>query len=319
MSVAEELITTPWTYPCDDPKCPHRDPNAEQPARPYSHKRTGPKSVTTLLSLLDKGEGMQHAAARLTLETCWHAGAEFRAMQLDEAMDAYARVFKGVWSKRALLGNLAHDALDAWSRGETWEIPTEFRGDSVDLDPRDVEQLGVFLDGAYAWCVAREPEVLASELIVARDDPAIIGSLDRLQVVTLPEIGRVVVVTDWKSTIHVDHDPYDREWELQLQMYGSCTRVQHWHDRKLVGELAWEDTGLPRPTHGLLVNLQGDGSVREFVCELSEDMATRYASALIELKGYKSGLRQVSTLNQPEVIVYEPRPEAPVNVSAWLD
>lgn len=317
MSAAEQLVTQPFVFPCKDgDKCPHLT-GVEQPARPYAYKRSGPKSVTQLLSLLDKGEGMQHAAARLTLETCWYAGAEFRTSTLDEAMDKYARVFKGVWSKRALLGNLTHDAIDAWARGETYTIPTEFRGDPVELDPRDEEQLAVFLGGAYAWTEARQPEVLASELIVSRDNPAIRGSLDRLQLVSLPEVGSVCALTDWKSTIHVDHDPYERDWELQLQLYGNCDVIEHWHGRDLVDTISWAESGLPRPTHGLLVNIQGDGSVREFVCELSED-AMRYAHALVELKSFKPSLRQVSTLNKPEPVVYAPRPQGVVDVEGWL-
>lgn len=315
MTALEVPASTLWRFPCDGPCEPAND-------RPYSREKGRP-SMTTLGGVINKGDGLIWGAAG-EVSTYWQNHArELLVMDSREAWDKGRRVWRGVWDKAALMGTLSHDAAQAWAHGATWALPTEWKGKPLELSDEEVAQVYRYVEGLSHWWAKRGPLVLASELIVCRDNPNTIGSIDQLAQVALPigkagedgvrELVEVVAIVDFKHTKKIDGDPYLDDWERQLQGYATCDRVRHYHKGTLVSEIAWPDD-LPRPTHGLLVNVQGDGSVREYVCELDAGYL-RQVEHLAEVKAWKPTMKQTADMNRPELVVYAPTAAANAGVS----
>lgn len=297
MSAAEELVTGGlWSFPCTDPKC--------EPAksRPYSRDKQYP-SATTLTGLLDK-PGLSWAAAKETAVYFYNHANELLAMPYLDAVDKGRKHHRVLWDNAANLGTLTHQAAEAFARGEAFEPP-------ADMHDEDYQQLSNFIAGLTAWWEKVQPEVLATEMIVRHDNPNFIGTLDMLAVVD-----GVVVVVDFKNTKKLDGDPYLSDWGRQLGAYMACDTLCHYHQGKLAATLPWTDDLLARPEAGLIVNIMGDGSVREFQFPRDDEVALAQMAALANIKAYKPVAVQV---RQPELLVIEPRPEAPVSVAAFLD
>lgn len=288
-----------FTFPCDDPEC--------QPAkaRPYSRDRAYP-SVTTLIGQLDK-PGLSWAAAKETAIFCLNRTRELADMDYTDAVDRARRHHRVLWDNAANLGTLTHMAAEAFAAGAAFEAPDDMADDDFAL-------LDTFIGGLTAWWEKRQPEVLATELIVRRDQPNYIGSIDQLAL-----IDGVPTILDFKMTKKVDGDGYVKEWELQTGAYGACDTICHYHAGKLAATLPWTDDVLPRAQAAMIVNVMGDGTVREFTTELPAGGVLGVMASLCAVKAYKPAMKQTAAFNEPEIIVYEPRPEAPVSVEAMLD
>lgn len=283
-----------WKFPCEDPKCEPAKP------RPYARDKQYP-SATTLINLLSKGDGMTWAAAGVTADYCLDHYSELVSLERGAAWDKARKVHRAQWDNTAKLGKMLHSAAEAFALGESWDMP-----DDAGLNETDEEKVTAFITGLSDWWVTRNPHVLATELIVSRDNPNYCGTID-----FLCEVDGEPVLIDWKSKDKVrdDESIYFESWVLQLQMYGLCARdgfVRHYHAGKLAGQLSWADTGLPVPTRGLIVSLTPDGSWREYETEISDDNLN-VIDALVTAKQWKPSMRKVATGNQPEVIVSEAR------------
>ncbi len=287
-----------FEFPCNDPAC------VPAKSRPYARDRAYP-SATTLSSLLDK-PGLSWGAAKETAIYCLNHHAELAAMDYGDAVDKARRHHSILWREAATMGSTAHAASEAFARGESFTVPD-------DLSDGDAEQVDRYIEGLSAWWAKYQPEVLATELIVRRDGPNVIGSMDMLA-----RVGGRVATIDWKNTKRVDGDPYLADWGRQLGTYMACDTLCHYHAGKLAATLPWTDGVLPRPEVGIIVNVLGDGRVRMFEFERDDDTALAQVAALSTIKLYKPNGVQVDVLNEPEVVVYEKRPDAPVSLEAML-
>ena len=289
----------PFVYPCGDAACPGHK------SRPYSRDRQYP-SVTTLIGQLDK-PGLSWGAAKETAVYCLNHHSELAAMEYVDAVDKARKHHRVLWDGAARMGTVAHSAADAFAYGEGFTAPE-------DMDPVEREQAETYIGGLLDWWVTRQPEVLATELIVRHtsDRCRYIGSLDMLAL-----IDGVPTVLDWKCTKKLDGDGYVQDWTLQTHAYALTTEVCHYHGTKLESALSWAEAGLPQPTQGMVVNIMGDGSWREFRCDIDAAVLDTI-EALWRVKQFKPHMQMASVGNQPEVIVYPERPRAGVDVDAML-
>lgn len=293
------ITSSPFQFPCDDPACVPAN------SRPYSRDRNYP-SATTLSGLLDK-PGLSWAAAKETAVYCLNRQAELAGMDYAEAVDKARKHHSILWREAANMGTVTHTAAEAFARGDKWTTPAE-------LSDEDARQVETFVEGLQAWWSAVDPIVLATELIVRHDNPNVIGSLDLLAIIR----GRVTVV-DFKNTKKLDGDPYLSDWGRQLGTYMACDTLCHYHAGKLAATLPWSDEVLPRAEVGVIVNIMGDGRVREFEFERNDEVALEQVAALGAIKRFKPVSKQVAVYNEPELVVYPERPRPEVNVSAYLD
>lgn len=300
MSAAEELVTA-WSYPCPDPACPGHK------ARPYSRDRQYP-SATTLIGQLDK-PGLPWAAANETAKYAINHAGEWRQLNQDEAYDKLRKHHRGLWDNAALLGTTTHHAAECFASGEAFALPDDM------TDPHDVAQVSLFINGLTDWWTTRQPVVLATELIVRHtsDRARYIGSLDMLAL-----IDGVPTILDWKCTKKTDGDGYVNDWTLQTHMYALATEICHYHGTKLQSTMTWAEAGLPQPTQGMVVNIMGDGSWREFSCAIDPTVMDTIA-ALYAVKQFKPHMTIAAVGNQPEIVVYEDRPAMALTPSAFLD
>lgn len=299
MSAAEELAVGPFTFPCPDAACPGHK------SRPYSRDKQYP-SVTTLIGLLDK-PGLSWGAANETAKFAIHHQADWRGLDDDAAYDRLRKHHRVLWDGAARMGTVAHAAADAFANGERFACPD-------DMDPVERQQAETYIAGLLDWWSTRDPEVLAAELIVRHtsDRCRYIGSLDMLALVD-----GAPTVLDWKCTKKLDGDGYVQDWTLQTHAYALTTELCHYHGTKLVSTMTWAEAGLPQPAQGMIVNIMGDGSWREFRCDIDPAVLDTI-EALWRVKQFKPHMALASVGNQPELVVYEPRPDAPVDVEAWL-
>lgn len=286
-----------WNFPCQDNAC------VPAKSRPYARDRNYP-SATTLSSLLDK-PGLAWAASKEATIYCLNHAAELAAMDYEAAVDKGRRHFRVLWDNAANLGTLTHSASEAFARGVDFDPPADMADD-------DYVQLGNFVGGLTRWFEQEQPQVLATELIVRHDDPNVIGSLDMLAIVH----GRPVII-DWKNTRKLDADPYAADWGRQLGTYMACDTLCHYHDGKLAATMPWAESGLPRPKAALIVNIMGDGRVRQYEFERDDDVALGQIAALVTVKSYKPKFSVGAEIAVPAK--YPPRPDAPVSPEAFLD
>lgn len=289
--------------------------------RPYA----GKTSATTLVDQIAKKQLTWGASKEAALFAVHHQ-AEWRHLDPDDAVDRIRRHFQGVWDRSADVGTLIHDVNEAWLYGREW-APQEF----------DRTKLKVKSDEAFAELLARmpgyvaglgefwaqcEPEAIATEVTLEHAELGYVGTAD-----WIAEIGGDVWLLDIKTTSQLDPDKgvYLDSWRPQLAMYQRATHVNHYHAKTLVASWPLEEC-FPRPTRCGILHLRGDNGFQLIECDTEAPILDELIDALKVMHRWslKAGHATPSPViaaahrEEPELIVYEPRPNAPVNIETML-
>lgn len=294
-----------WRYPCDDPACG----SFERVHRPYAKARGSnyKPSVSAFAELVaGGGDGLVgHGAREAGYVSQWQAHT-LSQLDIEDAVTKITRTVMAMRNTDAQLGTEAHKAPEAWAVGAQWLEPY------VEYE-HDRDRLWNFVAGEARWWEVRQPDVLCCEFIVSNDDPDYVGTGD-----LIAEIDGVVTYVDWKT--HRRHKPDESvsfpKWALQGNMLSLARELRHYHANKLVGSMAWDDSGLPRPTRGLVVSVGPEGQVREYGYDIdpaSLDVVRAAATVL----SFKPAVAQLTGV-PVTVPKFEPRPSAPANVEAML-
>lgn len=298
--------TTPFVFPCEGP-CGESDRN-------YSRSRI--PSVTGIVGVQDKGTPFAWSASKIA-STYWaNHHAELIKLDRDEAIERGRRAFQGEWSGSALVGSLSHLCGQAFLAGRGFDIPDTFRGKPVPDEVAD--RMPGFVGGLYKFFNDCDPVAIATEQVVRGTTLSgidYIGTFD-----WLVNIGGVVWLLDLKTGKPRD-DLYTNENRMQLAAYRYAQTLSHWHGSKEVATLPYEDA-LPRAERTGIVKMTGQGDYQLFEVDTDESvMDTFDALAKVQAwmtKGHKSPPPVIVSEAAPEP-AYEPRPDAPVNVSAMVD
>lgn len=222
-------------------------------------------SVTTIIENGIPKPGLVHWAA-IEVAKC----AMDYLPRLLRARGEEARENTYQWLRRAAerrrdtaadLGGAIHDAVEATILGTPWPEPTD--------------EQRPFLEAFARFCDRWQPEFEASEMVVANLTDGYCGRGDVWMWLTLPEVGRVRVIGDWKSGKNV----YP-EAAMQLSGYARA-------------EVGWLRDGTqitpPHPEHAVVVHLRPDkypqtGGYRVRPVDISDDTyaAFRHAQATAE-------------------------------------
>lgn len=295
-----------WTYPCDDPACASYD----RVHRPYAKARgkNHKPSVSAFSDLVaGGGDGLVFHGAREAGTAFYWQADDLVQMPLEDAVSKVTRTVAAMRKTDADLGTAAHHAPEAWATGREWVEP------DVQYE-WDRERLWNFVAGLSRWWEHRKPEVVTCEFIVSNDDPSYCGTGDMIVV-----LDDVVTYVDWKT--HRRHKPDESgafaKWFVQGNMLSLATELRHYHGTQLVGSMPWSESGLPRPTRGLVVSVGPEGQVREYGYNIDAEFMPRVA-AMADVLSLKPKVEQV--FGVPVTVPrFEPRPEAPVSVAAFLD
>lgn len=297
-----------WQFPCPDPEACALSPRMH---RPYASAR-GKNRVESISAFTDLvsggGDGLVHYGAGEGATVCYWQQDAMADLEMSDYVSKVRRTVAAMRGTDADLGTYAHTAVECWANGITWTEP------EIEYD-HDRQRLWNFVSGLARWWQHRQPTVLASEFIVANDDPAYVGTGDLLCV-----MDDVVVYVDPKT--HRRHKEDEKssfgKWQLQGNMIGAARDLRHYHGNQLITAIAWDDTDLPRPTRGLVVSVGPEGQIREYGYDIDTEATLPLVASLSDVLAYKPAVKQI--LGVPVMVPkYEPRPDAPVSVGAFLD
>lgn len=321
MSAPPVTTTTRWTPPCDG--------NCDKVHRPYAYSKTH-TSVTTLGNQISK-ESLMWGASKEAALFAVHHQADWRGLDTDDAVDRIRKHFRGVWDNSSDVGTLIHSVWEHWIAGIEWNEANVDRKTlhcKADDDVRfkqTVARMDPYVAGLAAFLEQANPQTIAAEIVLRNDTCGYIGTADWIG--TLPAIsGNDVWLLDIKTTSQLDPDKgmYLDSWRPQLAMYQRAETVVHYHGRTAVGEWPLEDC-FPRPTRCGILHLRGDNGFQLIEVDTQAPIIDELIGALRVMHrwslkgGHQTPAPVFVAEHQPEVIVYEPRPSAPVSVSAYLD
>lgn len=304
------VTDTIWTpASMGDPACAEGCPPPT--ARPYARKKI--PSVTTLIGVMDK-PGLSWGAAKETATYAVHHQADWRGLDPDEAIERLYKHHRGVWDRSALVGTLVHSCAEAWSYGQSWDIPD-------DTDPDVVRRLPGYINGLAAFFEDNQPQVIATEVCVrgrtSGGDVTYAGTAD-----WIAQIDGDVWLLDIKTTSNLDESKefYTKEWRLQLAAYRWAEEVVHYHGTTEVAAWPLADC-FPRPTRTGILHMRGNDGYQ--LIEVDSSVAllvTLDACAAIREWGLTGGHATpapvIAAERRKEPIT--PRPSAPVDKEAML-
>lgn len=301
-----------WTFPCDDENCE----GYVREHRPYANERKRPPSITELAEVAgadpnEDGEdysaftGAGIAAGEIAFTYTFNNYETLAAMPFEEACRKAKIIPKIQWDGDAKLGTLTHEAGHAFANGYDFYLP-----DTV--HDAEVPRLTGFITGLSRFFEDHDLEVLASEFVVARQDPAYVGTGDAI--VLMDGTGEPTYV-DYKTHRRhkADRSKSFAKWDMQCQLIGLATHLRHYHGFKFVGEVPWTATDLPRPERAVIVSIEADGSYREFETQVDPDNLPTIAG-LVAARTWRPTMRQVVS----NVVPIPKRPDAPVSLEAML-
>lgn len=306
---ALEVVTAAdakWEFPCAGP-CTVND-------RPYSRSRI--PSVTGIVGVQDKGTPFAWSASKIA-STYWaNHHAELLRLDRDDAIERGRRAFQGEWAGSALVGSLTHLCGEAFLGGEGFDVPDMFRGKPVPDDVAD--RMPGFVEGLYRFFNDLSPVAIATEQVVRGTTLSglpYIGTFD-----WLVWINGVCWLLDLKTGKPRD-DLYTNENRMQLAAYRWAQNLSHWHGSKEVATLPLADT-LPTVEKTGIVKMTGQGDYQLFEVDTDESLMVQFdALAVVQqwmTKGHKSPAPVIVSEYHDEPVVFEPRPDAPVDVEAML-
>ncbi len=294
------------TFPCPEGDCP-----SERVHRPYAAARGKNRkpSVSEFTDMIyGGGEGLVFYGAGEAAAVSYWQRDQLAEMPLEDAVTKVRNTVAAMRKTDADLGTFSHSAFEQFAAGEGWTEPTTYEN-GRDIYDYDRARLWEFVGGGARWFEKREPVALASEFIVA--DPLYVGTGDNISV-----IGDVVSYIDYKTHRRYKDDEKAAygKWWLQGQMLATAPSLRHYHLGKLVCEVPWEDTGLPRPEQIMVVSIGPAGEVREYRWPVVDraEIQPLILSLSVAL-AFKA-----PTPLQALIPKYEPRPNAPVDVEAML-
>lgn len=181
----------------------------QNPHRPYSRKRNGPPSVTTILDA-KATPGLHFASAKETAKYAVHHLEEWVNLDPEYAVDKLRRHFSGVWRGRADVGTRVHSVNEAW----TW-------GQEASVDP----DIAPYVDGLEQFWREFSPVTISTEEVVRyTNDPdlAYIGQRD-----WVADFGGERWLLDIKTTAEQNAEKglYPDSWRLQLAAYRWATEI----------------------------------------------------------------------------------------------
>lgn len=306
-----------WTPPCDGP--------CDTVRRPYA--RSGLSSVTTLCDQIAKHQ-LEWGASKEAALFAVHHQRDWRDLDPQDAVERIRTHFRGVWDSSADVGTLVHSVNEAWLAGREWNAADV---DLSTLHVKSEQSLAALIDrmppyvaGLAAFWDECQPDSIATEIVVRNKDAGYVGTAD-----WIARINGESYLLDIKTTSQMDPDKgvYLDSWRPQLAMYQRATEVVHYHGKTEVAAWPLEDC-FERPAKAAILHLRGDDGYQLIECDTQAPIMDELIASLKvmhrwSLKGGHATPPPVIVSEckpaEPELIVYEPRPDAPVSVAAMLD
>jgi hypothetical protein len=276
-------------------------PRVRMPHRPYSRKRGGPPSVTTVLDTLGK-PGLSWAAAKETALRAVNHPDTWQQLDNDKAVD-YLRVWhRGLWDGRAAVGTAVHRVNEEWTWGNEVDVEQVMLGILAEPRPPKIwqgredetltELLG-YVDGLEQFWHDFQPDTVATEEVLRHPDKynSYIGQRD-----WVCRIDGETALLDIKTTAEPDAEKaiYQDSWRLQLSAYRFAEELVYYDAD---GTETGTAKSYPIGWCGI-VHLRGDGSYQLYRVQAGGSEHTRF----LQLRGLYEWVQRESKKPPAEIV-----------------
>jgi hypothetical protein len=234
-------------------------------ARPYSKKKGGPPSVTTILSAAIGKPALAWAAANETASFALNHRDEYADLSGEEAWDRLRKHHRIKWDRRAAIGSTVHGVNSRWAldldadvEAIAREVCSNAKGECNEERLAGVlDEIEPYIDGLEQFWADWQPETLATEFVVAHGHSPhdYIGQADWLA--RLAD-GRLWLL-DLKTTGKAESEGYPEEWALQLAAYRYAETVVLYDESGNETARKPREVLLPEVEAAGVVHLRGEG------------------------------------------------------------